>query len=168
VSYFFKDFTAVKTQYKVFDEDVWNMDKTGFMMGYSSAAKVICMRGRRVIKTIPGSREWCSAIETIAADGRSVPPYIIVKAATLPTNMALAAAAYLHPDTAIGCTRNGWSNSEEGIKWLQHFERFSRRSEVWAEVGGVGEVDSNQQQLEPLLSLLPEQQDNLRRQHTGY
>jgi hypothetical protein len=62
-------------------EDIYNFDETGFSMGLISSQKVVTRAeyyGRRSILQ-PGNREWVTAIETICADGYSLPPCIIFK-----------------------------------------------------------------------------------------
>jgi hypothetical protein len=62
-------------------EDIYNFDETGFAMGLISSQKVVTRAeyySRRSILQ-PGNREWVTAIETIFADGYSLPPCIIFK-----------------------------------------------------------------------------------------
>jgi hypothetical protein len=62
-------------------EDIYNFDETGFAMGLISSQKVVTRAeyyGRRSILQ-PGNREWVTAVETICADGYSLPPCIIFK-----------------------------------------------------------------------------------------
>jgi hypothetical protein len=62
-------------------EDIYNFDETGFAMGLISSQTVVTRAeyyGRRSILQ-PGNREWVTAIETICADGYSLPPCIIFK-----------------------------------------------------------------------------------------
>ena len=99
-------------------EDIYNFDETGFVMGLISAQKVITRRdlyGRRPLLQ-PGNREWVTAIETICADGYSLPPCIIFKgqvyiagwfeSLNLPTN------------SRIEVSNNGWTTDEIGLRWL--------------------------------------------------
>ncbi len=60
-------------------EDIYNFDETGFAIGLISAQKVVTRAeyySRRSILQA-GNREWVTAIETICADGYTLPPYII-------------------------------------------------------------------------------------------
>jgi hypothetical protein len=63
-------------------EDIYYFDETGFAMGLISAQKVVTRAeyyGRRSILQ-PGNREWVTAIESICADGYSLPPCIVFQA----------------------------------------------------------------------------------------
>jgi hypothetical protein len=62
-------------------EDIYNFDERGFAMGLISSQKVVTRAeyyGRRRLLQ-PGNREWVTAIETICADGYSLPPCVIFK-----------------------------------------------------------------------------------------
>ena len=55
---FFADYSDAKTQYNVEDDDTWNMDETGTLMGYAYSAKVVILQGRAInFKIVNSSRE---------------------------------------------------------------------------------------------------------------
>ena len=65
-------------------EDIYNMDETGFQMGVTSTAKVVCgleTKQSHVKALQPGNREWVTAIVAVNAAGWSLPPQIIFAAA---------------------------------------------------------------------------------------
>ncbi|KJK73921.1 hypothetical protein H634G_10782 [Metarhizium anisopliae BRIP 53293] len=67
-------------KYGVQDEDFYNFDETGFMMGIISTTTVVTSsekRGRPTL-TQPGNREWVSVIQGINSQGWAIPPFIIV------------------------------------------------------------------------------------------
>jgi hypothetical protein len=68
-----------KTKYGICDEDVYNFDEAGFMMGKITTRLVVTgseRRGRpKAIQ--PGNREWEMSIAAINAAGWSVPPFLI-------------------------------------------------------------------------------------------
>lgn len=77
---FFTNYSDAKTQYNVKDNNTWNMDETGTLMGYAYSAKVVILRGRATnFKTIDGSREWVSQIDCIGMGGTTIPPFIVFK-----------------------------------------------------------------------------------------
>ena len=128
---FFTEYARAKSDYNVQDPDIWNMDETGFMMGFAFAAKVIAMKGRRVVlKTVPGNREWCSSIDAISMGGEVLDPFIIFRGKELTVDLAKDIRKHL-PTTTIAMSDNGWSNSEKGLAWLKIFEEQSRRPETW-------------------------------------
>jgi hypothetical protein len=68
-------------EYGILNEDIYNIDETGYAMGLIATAKVITgaeTRGRPSLIQ-PGKREWVTSIETISATGWVLPPYIIFK-----------------------------------------------------------------------------------------
>jgi hypothetical protein len=61
VQKFFTDYTNATTQYNIAELNTWNMDETGFAMGFALSAKVVVLRGNIInFKTIDGNREWVS------------------------------------------------------------------------------------------------------------
>ena len=110
-----------KATYGICDEDTYNFDETGFMMGKISAQLVVTgseRRGRpKAIQ--PGNREWVTAIHAINAAGWAIPPFIIFAGQyhlsawyednNIPRNWAFA------------ISDNGWTTNELGVEWLKHF-----------------------------------------------
>ncbi|KKA16366.1 hypothetical protein T310_10044, partial [Rasamsonia emersonii CBS 393.64] len=72
----FKRFHDTIQKYGIVEQDIYNMDETGFQMGVISTAKVICRSETREshAKIIqPGNHEWVTAIVAVnAMDG----PYL--------------------------------------------------------------------------------------------
>ena len=70
-----------KAKYGIQDEDTYNFDETGFMMGMISTGAVVTAsekRGR--LKSVqPGNREWTTVIQGINATGWAIPPHIVFK-----------------------------------------------------------------------------------------
>lgn len=67
-------------KYGILEQDIYNMDETGFQMGVATTSKVICgskTRGSRAKSLQPGNREWVTAIITINGAGTVLPPQII-------------------------------------------------------------------------------------------
>ncbi|OJJ81537.1 uncharacterized protein ASPGLDRAFT_50062, partial [Aspergillus glaucus CBS 516.65] len=55
---------AIET-YGILEQDIYNMDETGFQMSMTSTAKVICgseTRASNAKALQPGNREWVTAI----------------------------------------------------------------------------------------------------------
>ena len=69
----------MKATYSIYDEDTFNFDETGFIMGKISAQLVVTgseRRGRpKAIQT--GNREWVTAIHGVNATGWAILPFII-------------------------------------------------------------------------------------------
>jgi hypothetical protein len=70
-------------KYGVLDDDLYNFDKTSFMMGQITSTLVVTRFDRHgKAKSIqPGNREWVTAIECINIKGWCIPPFVIVQGA---------------------------------------------------------------------------------------
>jgi hypothetical protein len=68
-----------KAKWGICDEDVYNFDEAGFMMGKITTQLVVTgseRRGRpKAIQ--PGNREWVTVIAAINAAGWTIPPFLI-------------------------------------------------------------------------------------------
>ncbi|OAQ58122.1 restless-like transposase [Pochonia chlamydosporia 170] len=67
-------------KYGIHDDDIHNVDETGFMMGMISTTMVVTSSERRSKPSLaqPGDREWVSVIQSINSRGETIPPFIIV------------------------------------------------------------------------------------------
>jgi hypothetical protein len=72
----------VKAKYGIVDDDIYNFDETGFMMGIIFAGMVVTTSdGLSKAKLAqPGNREWATVIQGVNALGRAIPPFIILAA----------------------------------------------------------------------------------------
>jgi hypothetical protein len=68
-----------KAKYGILDDDTYNLDESGFMIGVISTGAVVTgseRRGRP--KTVQqGDREWTSIIQGINAKGWTIPAFVI-------------------------------------------------------------------------------------------
>jgi hypothetical protein len=122
----------IKAKYGIQDEDTFNFDETGFMMGQIAPGAVVTALERRGRpKSIqPGNREWATVIQGVNATGWTIPPFIILKArhhlsswykdGDIPQNWV------------IGVSENGWTTNELGLVWLKHFDEHTKAKKVGA------------------------------------
>jgi hypothetical protein len=64
------------------DDDTYNFDEVGFMMGIIFAGMVVTTsdgRGKAKLAQ-PGNREWATVIQGVNALGWAIPPFIILAA----------------------------------------------------------------------------------------
>ncbi|EFQ95321.1 hypothetical protein PTT_06719 [Pyrenophora teres f. teres 0-1] len=121
-----------KAKYGICDEDAYNFDEAGFMMGKITTQLVVTgseRRGRpKAIQ--PGNREWVTCIAAINAAGWTVPPFLIF------AGQYHLSAWYEEPeiprDWAIAVSDNGWTNKELGVEWLKHFDAYTKTRVVGA------------------------------------
>ncbi|KAI1006935.1 hypothetical protein K3495_g1283 [Podosphaera aphanis] len=105
------------------------MDEIGFLTGWGRAAKVVRRRGRGDLKNlVAGNREWCSLIESVSVDGRSIPSFVILQEGqSIQETEHDAWVKSLDNGAYIGLSQDGWSDTDLGLEWLKHFEKYSRR-----------------------------------------
>lgn len=122
----FKLVQNVRAKYGITDEDVYNFDETGFLMGMLSTAKVVTSSERvnrpRTIQ--PGNREWVTVIQGICATGWAIPSYIVVKGKyhLLPWYRD----GQFPRDWRIHTSDNGWTTNEIGLDWIKHFDMYTK------------------------------------------
>jgi hypothetical protein len=120
----------VKAKYGILDNDTYNFDETGFMMGQISSGVVVTDAGKpgRAKQIQPGNREWVTVIEGINATGWAIPAYIIFKARQHLSNWYKDET--LPQDWVISISENGWTTNELGFDWLKHFDRHTKTRTV--------------------------------------
>jgi hypothetical protein len=119
-----------KAKYGIQDEDTYNFDESGFMMGIISTRAVVTGSNRQgQPKTVQqGNREWTTVIQGINATGWAIPPFIIFQ------GKHHLSAWYkeddLPHDWVIAVSENGWTTNELGLQWLRHFDEHTKRRTV--------------------------------------
>jgi hypothetical protein len=122
----------MKAKYGILDEDTYNFDESGFMMGMISTGAVVTSSERRGRpKSVqPGNREWTTVVQGINAMGWAILPFIIFQ------GKHHLSAWYkedsLPHDWVIGVSENGWTTNELGVQWLKHFDEHTKRRVVGA------------------------------------
>jgi hypothetical protein len=91
-------------------EDIYNFDETGFAMGLIPSQKVVTRA--EFYGRISHSQEWVTAVESICADGYSLPPCVIFKG-----KVALASwFENLPKDWRFEVSDNGWTTDEISLR----------------------------------------------------
>lgn len=77
-----------KAKYGIADEDIYNFDEIGFMMGVIKGQIVFTGTEKRgnPKRIQPGSREWVTIIQGISAAGWAIPPFVIFAGKVLITD----------------------------------------------------------------------------------
>ena len=121
-----------KAKYGICDEDVYNFDEAGFMIGKITTQLVVTgseRRGRpKAVQ--PGNREWATLIQAINAAGWAVPPFLIL-AGQYHLSAWYEEAGILR-DWAIAVSDNGWTTNKLGVTWLKHFIQHTEGKVVGA------------------------------------
>ena len=74
-----------KQKYGIVDDDVYNFDETGFIMGKITAQMVITgseAAGRKKVNQ-PGNREWVTIIQGVSAAGYLLPRFVVFAGSVL-------------------------------------------------------------------------------------
>jgi hypothetical protein len=111
-----------KAKYGIVDDDVYNFDETGFMMGIIFAGMVATTsdgRGKAKLAQ-PGNREWATVIQGVNALGWAIPPFIILAAQYHLANWYTECD--LPANWRIATTDNGWTTNVVGLDWIKHFD----------------------------------------------
>jgi hypothetical protein len=123
---FLNKLEAVIQKYHIRDQDIWNMDETGYMIGSSMGAGTRCVlparEKPRTSRVGADSREWVSIIECIGGLGENLPPYFILKG-KVHLERHLHQMNELFEDWAYGYSDNGWTDNEHGAEWLKFFDK---------------------------------------------
>jgi len=101
---------ATKQKWGIVDDDIYNFDETGFMMGKILSQMVITgSEGSGKKKKIqPGNREWVTIIQGVGAAGRLLPPFVIFAGNVL-INVWFE---NLPRDWVLEVSPNGWTNNQ--------------------------------------------------------
>ena len=109
------------------DDDIYNFDETGFMMGIIFAGMVVTTSdgfGKAKLAQ-PGNREWATVIQGVNALGWAIPPFIILAAQYHFANWYRE--CNLPSTWRIATTDNGWTTNAVGLDWINHFDYHTAR-----------------------------------------
>jgi hypothetical protein len=120
-----------KAKYGICDEDVYNFDEAGFMMGKITTQLVITASERRGRPNAvqPGNREWVTLIQAINAAGWTIPPFLIFAGQY---HLSAWYEEDIPRDWAITVSENGWTTNKLGFEWLKHFIKHTEGKVVGA------------------------------------
>lgn len=76
----FNLYQSTKAEHGILDEDTYNMDENGYMMGIAGSSKVVFSKyQKQAFINQPGNREWASLIKAISGTGERLPLFVIFK-----------------------------------------------------------------------------------------
>jgi hypothetical protein len=116
-------------EYKVEEENVYNMDEKGFLMGITGRSKRVFSRQfweqKRVSAALQdGSREWITVLACVCADGQALPPALFFQEISSLQSGWLEDVEVGKHKAFFSNTPSGWSNNDLGLAWLEQvFER---------------------------------------------
>jgi hypothetical protein len=123
----FRRVANIKAKHGILNDDTYNFDESGFMMGQISTGAVVTSSERRGrAKTVQqGDREWTTVIQGINAMGWPIPPFIIFQGKNHLS--AWYKEEDLPHDWVIAVSENGWTTNKLGLQWLKHFDEHTKR-----------------------------------------
>ena len=126
---YFEKYKEIRIQRGITDANVWNMDETGFRIGCGVAHWVITMDAeKKLLLSDPDNREFLTACESISGGGVEIPPMLILSGALILEKWVQEND--LDGEILLSTSPTGYSNDELAFKWLQHFERDSRKTQI--------------------------------------
>ena len=124
----FYDFQYAIQDFGVSQEDVYNMDETGFRIGCLAGRVVITHATTKAVYLAdPDARDWITAVETISAGGKTIPPMLILAGSVM---LEKHFDNDLDDDTLIAMTATGYSNDIMGLEYLKHFNKMTEKHTV--------------------------------------
>ncbi|KAI0568531.1 transposase, partial [Pyrenophora tritici-repentis] len=123
-----RHFAALKRaidEYAIQPGDLYIMDETDIRMGAGGQQYVITMAGDDDAVQSPSdtNRESVTVVETVAADGSVLAPFIILKGkahlSKWHTNTKLP------DDYIVAVSETAYNNDELSLEWIRHFDAYS-------------------------------------------
>jgi hypothetical protein len=116
---------SVKAKYGILDEDTWNFDESGFLMGKITSQLVVTGSDKpgKAKKLQPGDREWTTLIQAVGATGKRIPPFIIFAGKVL---ISTWFELGIPRNWVIQVSPNGWTSNDLGVDWLKHFNTHAK------------------------------------------
>ena len=122
----FRRFREAREKYGVLDEDIYNVDETGFRIGCGRVQYVLTRSSQKIYGADPDNRESLTSVECISAAGFVLPPMLIL-AGKLHLEKWFQDEIGLPRDTLFAVSDSGSSNDELSMHWIRHFDKFSAR-----------------------------------------
>lgn len=110
----------------IVQEDVYNMDETGFHIGQGRNEHVIVKEKNHKLSIGNAScRTTISLIECVGGDMEVIPPVVIIPGKRMMSNWFEHTGM---PDNwLVIAEESGYTNDEATLHWLHHFEDFTRQ-----------------------------------------
>ena len=129
----FNLYRSIKAEYGIIDEDTYNMDENGYMIGIAGSSKVVFSKyQKQAFINQAGNREWASLIEAIGTTGRRLPLFVILKGKKWKDDWFIPE---LESGDCISLSENGWTDNKLCMEWIQDcFEPATRsylRGQYW-------------------------------------
>ena len=116
IASYFDALTTLFLENAYLPDDIYNFDESGFSIGTSISTRVLTNTNKkRPRKVVPGRQEWITAIESISATGRALPPLLIYTGENTNTGWIPTSTP---PNYRFTASHKGWTSDSIGYEWL--------------------------------------------------
>jgi hypothetical protein len=127
VTKWFQEYSKFLHEKSIQQEDLWNMDETGFRIGIPGGEQVIVPTTVHELYTpSPENRTSITVVEAVSASGKVIPPVLIIQGKRHMESWYTAKT--LSGDEKVLLSESGYTNDELAIQWLQHFIQHTSSS----------------------------------------
>jgi hypothetical protein len=127
-------------QYNIEAENVYNMDEKSFFVGITGRSKrifskVAWQRKEKTQALQNDSREWITVIAAVCADGKTLPPTLIVQGTKGLQSTWVDDIKVGEHGVFLGHSPSGWSNNDLGLAFIHSrytMSSFSTKTPVFA------------------------------------
>lgn len=105
---------TAKQEYRVLDDNIHNIDETGFRIGVGRQYKIITRAGNnRQYLADPDNRDYIISIESISATGEVYAPLLVLKAASIQERWLVDE---LPDNYMLATSESGYSNNDINLE----------------------------------------------------
>ena len=126
----FEKLYNIKEEEGIVDDDIYNINKTGFQIGVGKDQLVITKRKRAHYFGIPTNRESCTVIEAIRGNGTVIPPFLILSGSVYMAKWYRVDS--LNPRTVITISPTRYTNDVLTMEWIRHFNIYTQACTIGA------------------------------------
>ncbi|CCE34561.1 uncharacterized protein CPUR_08494 [Claviceps purpurea 20.1] len=122
ITSWFEAWSKYLNEYKRLKENIWNLDETGFVVGYLHHGSLVWIFNEVDNPVLLNSHDRVSvtAIEAVSAAGRAIPSFIIIPGVNIPEKWI---ENDLEGVTILATSPEGYISDILAFEWLQHFAR---------------------------------------------
>lgn len=125
IEIFFERWEAILKKYSVLPTDTYNFDETGFRIGMGRHQKIITRDPKaKVYIESSTNRDYVTVVETISADGNTIPPMVIMSSASHREHWVPPS---VEDGQLYGTSESGYSNDQLALHWLRHFDHWTAK-----------------------------------------
>ncbi|KAM5344596.1 hypothetical protein ACJ41O_013131 [Fusarium nematophilum] len=121
----FKGWEKTVQELNVKDENTWNFDETGFMVGYLQKGTFLFTYNdvADIILTDAHDTVLVTVVEAVSLSGKVIDPFIVIPGVVLQVRYL---TNNLPKDTTLATSPTGYINDIIAHEWIQHFEKLTR------------------------------------------